>query len=174
MQLRTTHTTDYLDIASLVKEAFENSEYGYNGESELVDQLRYTNSYVPELEIVATENKKIVGHGMLSEVEVVNQNKTLCIGLALAPLSVATAYQGRKIGENLLLTLETKAKGLNYKFIVILGSASFYSRYGYVPASKYNIEAPFDVPDESFMIKLLSENALNGISGVIQYSEVFN
>lgn len=174
MQLRTIKITDYLEINSLIKEAFENSEYGYNGEAEIVTQLRFTNCYVPELEIIAVENNKIIGHGLLSEVEVINKNKTLCIGLALAPLSVAPAYQGRKIGETLLLTLETKAKELNYKFITILGSASYYSRYGYTPASQYDIEAPFDVPDESFMIKILSENALDGISGVIQYSEAFN
>ena len=84
------------------------------------------------------------------------------------------AYQGKGIGAAILLELEKRAKILDYSFISILGHESYYPRFGYVPASQYQIQAPFEVPNENFMIKELIDGRLEGKSGVIQYSEAFN
>ena len=94
--------------------------------------------------------------------------------LVLAPLDVLPAYQGKGIGAAILLELEKRAKILDYSFISILGHESYYPRFGYVPASQYQIQAPFEVPNENFMIKELIDGRLEGKSGVIQYSEAFN
>ncbi|MGM0218687.1 GNAT family N-acetyltransferase [Enterococcus sp. AZ126] len=172
MKIRKVTSKDYKEISELIKESFTNTENGYGHEAELVDKIRVSDCYNDELEIIATENEKIIGHGLLSEVNIVNDNQKFK-GLVLAPLGVATDYQGKGVGKKILQELENRAEKLNYKFISILGHPSYYTRFGYIPASKYNIKPPFDVLDEVFMIKPLRSNSLNNINGTIRYSRAF-
>lgn len=110
---------------------------------------------------------------MLSEVAVIDDAKTAHIGLVLAPLAVALNTQNKGIGGAMLIELEHRAQALNYQFISILGHPNYYPRFGYTPASEFAITAPFDVPNEAFMIKALTEGALDTISGIVNYSEAF-
>ena len=173
MIIKTINLEDYKEVAELIRESFSQSEHGYGNEAELVDKIRNEEGYIKDLEIVAFEDGKITGHGLLSEVSIVNQSQSFK-GLVLAPLDVLPAYQGKGIGSAILLELEKRAKILDYSFISILGHESYYPRFGYVPASQYQIQAPFEVPDQNFMIKELIDGRLEGKSGVIQYSEAFN
>ena len=173
MIIKTINLEDYKEVAELIRESFSQSEHGYGNEAELVDKIRNEEGYIKDLEIVAFKDGKITGHGLLSEVSIVNQSQSFK-GLVLAPLDVLPAYQGKGIGAAILLELEKRAKILDYSFISILGHESYYPRFGYVPASQYQIQAPFEVPNENFMIKELIDGGLEGKSGVIQYSEAFN
>ena len=173
MIIKTINLEDYKEVAELIRESFSQSEHGYGNEAELVDKIRNEEGYIKDLEIVAFEDGKITGHGLLSEVSIVNQSQSFK-GLVLAPLDVLPAYQGKGIGAAILLELEKRAKILDYSFISILGHESYYPRFGYVPASQYQIQAPFEVPDQNFMIKELIDGRLEVKSGVIQYSEAFN
>ncbi|MDM7654548.1 MAG: GNAT family N-acetyltransferase [Lactococcus cremoris] len=173
MIIKTINLEDYKEVAELIRESFSQSEHGYGNEAELVDKIRNEEGYIKDLEIVAFEDGKITGHGLLSEVSIVNQSQSFK-GLVLAPLDVLPAYQGKGIGAAILLELEKRAKILDYSFISILGHESYYPRFGYVPASQYQIQARFEVPNENFMIKELIDGRLEGKSGVIQYSEAFN
>ena len=173
MIIKTINLENYKEVAELIRESFSQSEHGYGNEAELVDKIRNEEGYIKDLEIVAFEDGKITGHGLLSEVSIVNQSQSFK-GLVLAPLDVLPAYQGKGIGAAILLELEKRAKILDYSFISILGHESYYPRFGYVPSSQYQIQAPFEVPNENFMIKELIDGRLEGKSGVIQYSEAFN
>ena len=66
-----------------------------------------------------------------------------------------------------------KAKELGYGSVIVLGHSEYYPKFGFKKASEWNIKAPFEVPDEAFMAVELSENALQGIEGVVQYSSAF-
>lgn len=125
--------------------------------------------------MIATDNTtNIIGHGLLSEVAIIDKDNNSYTGLVLAPLSVVTDFRGQGIGKKILNILETRAQELNYPFISILGSPNYYSKFHYVPASQYDIYSPYDVPNEAFMIKALITEGLAEISGVIKYSEAFN
>ena len=66
-----------------------------------------------------------------------------------------------------------KAKELGYESVVVLGHPEYYPKFGFKKASDWNIKAPFEVPDEVFMVMELRENALQGVEGVVQYSSAF-
>lgn len=168
MLLKTITKSDYQEVDRVIREAFSKSDYGYGGEAELVEKIRLEKHYDVTLEIIAIEDDQIVGHGLLSQVTVSSKQ-----GLALAPLCVHPEHQGHTIGGQLLIELEARARQLDYPFISILGSPSYYSRFGYLPASQFNISPPFDVPEEAFMIKALTPNGLNGLSGTLIYSKAF-
>ena len=50
----------------------------------------------------------------------------------------------------------------------------YYPRFGFIPASRLGIRCECDgVPDEAFMILVLKDEALGGVSGVARYRPEF-
>jgi hypothetical protein len=60
-------------------------------------------------------------------------------------------------------------------FVVVLGHPEYYSRFDFLPASRFQIACPFaDVPDEAFMILILNEATLRGVTGMARYRPEFS
>ena len=61
----------------------------------------------------------------------------------------------------------------NFLFIIVLGHATYYPRFGFEPASRYDIRCEWNVPDEVFMILVLNASELDGVTGVARYRPEF-
>lgn len=60
-------------------------------------------------------------------------------------------------------------------FVIVLGHPEYYRRFGFEPASKYNLKSQWDeVPGEAFMIVVFDHDSLQNISGVVRYRDEFN
>lgn len=165
---------DYEKIKEVEKRAFSNVEHSGGDEHNLVERLRKEMQYHPEFEIVAkTLDGEIIGHAMLSEIKIIQDDGEVTIALALAPIAVLPEYQSNGIGSRMIDYLQEEAKAANYVAISIAGDPNYYCRFGYVPASEFGIRAGFDIPDKYYMIKPLFENSLEQISGVIEYQKAF-
>ena len=92
--------------------------------------------------------------------------------LALAPLAVLPEYQRKGIGKSLIQEGHRIAQQLNYDYSIVLGSPDYYTKFGYVPASQYQITAPFPVEDEFFMALKLNAKA-DAVNGVVEYDPAF-
>ncbi len=154
-------------IYQLVKKAFAYAEHSDGNEHHLVTKLRKSDAYIPALSLVAEKNGEIVGHIMFTRATVQD-----CEVLALAPLSVLPEYQMQGVGSALIQEGHNIAKKLGFGYSVVLGSENYYPKFGYVTAEKHGIKAPFDVPQENFMVKKIDENAPK-ICGVIKYAIEF-
>ena len=63
----------------------------------------------------------------------------------------------------------------NYPFIIVLGHSEYYPRFGFVPASQYGLSCQWDgVPDEVFMVLILNETTMAGVSGRAKYRDEFD
>ena len=165
--IRTEREADYDAIRNLVSESFSSASHTDGDEHNHIDRLRETDEYLPELSLVAVAGGRIVGHVMMSRINVGGQ-----IALALAPLAVLPEYQGRGIGSLLVEEAHRLALAQGYGLSVLLGHPGYYSRFGYTPASRFGIKAPFDVPDEYFMVcPLAAHHPLP--SGLVEYSQAF-
>ncbi len=161
--------SDYEHVYDLVKAAFTADDCPAPDEQELAIRLRTSPAFVPQLSLVAVQDGgRLAGHILFTEVKV--SGHTL---LALAPLSVLPDAQNQGVGGKLIREGHSVAAALGYKGSIVLGHAGYYPKFGYVPASRYHISAPFEVPDESFMAIELLENGLHGIRGVVEYSREF-
>ena len=167
MEIRQERTDDYNAVFQVVTEAFSHAEHSDGNEQELVKALRASPSFIPKLSLVATEGGKIVGHILFTKITIGETTE-----LALAPLSVLPAYQRRGIGLALIREGHRIAKQLGYDYSVVLGSPAYYPRAGYLPASLYGIEAPFEVQDEYFMVFKLQDDAPQ-VKGVVKYDPAF-
>ena len=57
--------------------------------------------------------------------------------------------------------------------VVVLGDPEYYTRFGFVPASRYGLRCEWDVPDESFMVHVLDPAATGAAAGLIRYRPEF-
>lgn len=172
VKLRQENENDYKSVFQLIEKAFEKEEYSDHKEQFLVERLRKSEAFIPELSIVAEVEKKIVGHILFTKLEIKNESQSFQ-SLALAPVSVLPEFQGKGIGSKLILYGHELAKELGYKSVILLGHQDYYPRFGYELCEKYNIKMPFDVPAENCMVISLTENGLSGISGNVVYPSTF-
>lgn len=167
MNIRQETSADYAQIYEVVKTAFASAERSDGNEQDLVTELRNSDSFVPQLSLVAVENGDIVGHILFTKADVGGHTV-----LALAPLSVLPAHQRQGIGLALMAEGHRIAKELGFEYSVVLGHKGYYPKAGYRPASHFGIKAPFDVPDENFMSLQLDPDAEN-LHGTIRYDAAF-
>lgn len=118
-------------------------------EAELVDAVRGSTSFVPELSMVAiTADGSVLGHVLISlvglEPEGDGQRRDV---LALAPLAVHPAHAGRGIGSALTEAVLAAADLRDEPFVAVLGPPSFYGRFGFRPAAEFGVTGPWDRAD---------------------------
>lgn len=172
IKIRQENQRDYKSVFRLIEKAFEKEPYSDHKEQFLVQRLRESDAFIPELSIVAEVEGQIVGHVLLTKIAIENDLESF-ESLALAPVSVLPEFQGKGIGSKLIIHSHALAKELGYQSIVLLGHQNYYPRFGYELASNYGIELPFDVPKENCMVKALTENGLAGTRGKVVYSTAF-
>lgn len=173
LTLRKEDFNDFVPVFNLIKKAFESGKMTDHKEQFLVERLRKSDAFVPELSIVAEIENKIVGHIMLTKLKIKNEQIAFD-SLALAPVSVLPEYQGKGIGGILIKEAHKRAKELGHKSVVLLGHEKYYPRFGYKQSDNFGIELPFDVPKENCMVIELIENGLKGVNGIVEYPKEFN
>ena len=172
IKIRQENEKDYKCVFSLIEKAFSTIEYSDHQEQFLVERLRKSDAFIPELSLVAEIEDKIVGHILLTKILIQNENQAFN-SLALAPVSVLPEFQGKGIGAKLILRSHEIARQLGYESIVLLGHQDYYPRFGYELCEKYNIKLPFDVPAENCMVIELIKGSLEKVSGEVVYQKAF-
>jgi putative acetyltransferase len=158
------------------KEVFEVNHiaFGQDNEAKLVDTLRNNKSvFITELSIVATDNKRVVGHILFTKIKIKDNNGNLHESLGLAPMAVIPELQKSGIGGQLIRHGLDVAKDLGFTSVIVLGHENYYPKFGFEQADKWNIKAPFDVPSNVFMAIELVNDGLKHISGTVIYPKEF-
>lgn len=151
MHIRPEEPADYEAIADVVKAAFD----GRPNEPQLVELIRASERYVPELALVADQDDTIVGHVMFSFVTLKGAKEFEV--LQLAPVSVVPEWQRRGIGGALIREGIKRADARHEPLILVQGHAAYYPRFGFEPSRDYNIEPPSpEIPAPFFMVLRLS------------------
>lgn len=167
--LRTETEADFFGIFEVNRIAF-----GQDNEARLVGALRSnTKVFVPALSIVATKSDEIVGHILLTKINIQDDNGNLNESLALAPVSVMPELQRSGIGGQLIRKGFETAKDLGFKSVIVLGHQHYYPKFGFQPAEKWNIKTSFEVPSNAFMAIELVTGGLQNISGTVIYPKEF-
>ncbi len=135
---------DFDAIAAVVEAAFGKPE-----EARMIDEIRRSGGYVPELSFVAELAGRVVGHTMLSYVRLEGSPRRL---LELAPMAVHPAHQRQGIGSALAHAALAAADELGEPLVLVLGHPTYYPRFGFRRASELGLVPPSaEIPDEAFM-----------------------
>jgi predicted N-acetyltransferase YhbS len=172
LTLRQEISVDYPVVFEIIEEAFRKLEISNHQEQFFVERLRKSEAFIPELSLVALLKNKIVGHIVLSKINIKNEEKEHQT-LILAPVSVLPEFQNKGIGSQLIIEAHKKAIELGYKSVILVGHEDYYPRFGYKKAAEFGIKQPFDVPEENNLLVELVENGLKGVSGTVEYPSYF-
>jgi len=93
--------------------------------------------------------------------------------MGLAPMAVLPDHQREGIGSELVRTGIERLRNVGCPFVIVLGHPEYYPRFGFEVASHHGIRGEWDVPDEAFMILVLDESEMQGVSGLVKYRPEF-
>ena len=146
MRVRPETPTDYDAVAAVTEAAF-----GKPQEARMVEAIRASDGFVPELSLVADTDGEIVGHIILSYVSLEDGQRLLELG----PISVRPDRQGKGIGGALIRAALAVADERGEPLVLVLGQPSYYPRFGFRRASALGIIPPDGIPDEAWMATTL-------------------
>lgn len=162
IEIREEGPGDVATIRDLNKLAF-----GQDQEGNIVDALRSNGAAL--LSLVATLNGRVVGHIMYSPLSLGE-----VIGAGLGPMAVLPEHQRQGIGSKLVETGNQKLKEAGCPFIIVVGHANFYPRFGFRLARTYGITCEWEVPDDVFMVLVLDQVKMQRVSGLAKYRREFS
>jgi len=143
-----------IDAISAVVEA----AFGSPVEARLVENLRASDVFVPELSLVAERDGSIVGHVMISGAILRADDGTEWSVASLAPLAVAPEAQRRGIGSALVKAVTARAEEMGEPLVVLEGSPAYYGRLGFEHSVPHgiHINLPSWAPAEAAQVMRLA------------------
>ncbi|KTE01047.1 hypothetical protein ATE68_18710 [Sphingopyxis sp. H038] len=166
--IRAATAADADAIDSVIRAAFAGTDFGHQGEAELVGMIDADGDTLVSL--VAERDGAIVGHVLFSRMDVEADGAALS-GAGLAPVSVVPGSQGQGIGDALIRAgLDAlRAQGVAISFV--LGHEAYYPRFGYSPDLATRFASPFAGPH--FMAMMLDSDAAWPLGGRADYAPAF-
>jgi putative acetyltransferase len=148
------------------------NELAFEGaaEADLVDAVRAAGGII--LSMVAVNAGDVVAHALFSPVTI-DGDRGRALALGLGPVAVRPDLQRRGIGTVLVETCLEHLRKTGHEVVVVVGHPTYYPRFGFLPASRWDLRWEEDIPDEAFMGLELRPGALAGISGVVRYRPEF-
>jgi putative acetyltransferase len=148
--------------------------FGSAVEARLVDLIRESANFVPELSLFAEVDGRIVGHVMVSLVALhdVDARHRIC---SLAPLAVVPELHGRGVGGALVREVAARVDERGEPLIVLEGSPAYYGRFGFEQAVAHGIRItlPEWAPPEAAQVLRL-RNYDPAVRGVVVYPPAFD
>jgi len=163
--IQQTTLTHFPITETITREAFWNIYRPGCVEHLILHTLRNSNSYIPELDLVAVVGDEVVGHMITTKARVVDaqneEHEVLCAG----PLSVLPDYQKNGIGTMMMYQSIMTAKELGYSGMILFGNPDYYHRFGFRNAQEVGITTKEGQNFEPFMALELRINGFEGITG---------
>ncbi|MEA1063397.1 N-acetyltransferase [Apirhabdus apintestini] len=165
MLIRVEIPIDAPGIDALLRRAFNRVD-----EAQLIHDLREDGQLT--LGAVATDDEgQIIGYVAFSPVSVAGEDRQW---VGLAPLAVDERWRGQGIGRQLVYDGLDSLNEFGYGAVVVLGDPALYARLGFEPALRYGLSCRWPDCETRFQVHRLADDALEGVSGRVEYAEHFN
>lgn len=155
-------------IDAVHRAAFAGTEYGYQGEADLVRMIEADGDTLVSL--VAERAGKVVGHVLFSRMDVDADGQPM-EAAGLAPVAALPEAQGQGIGDALIRAGLNVLRGRGVAISFVLGHEAYYARFGYSPELASRFASPFAGPH--FMAMMLDSGAAWPLGGRAEYAPAF-
>ena len=146
--------------------------FGREDEGILINEIRKTRSYEFGFSLVAIKEDVILGHVLFSKGFITHRGRRFKC-LVLGPIAVHPEHQRHGIGKALINEGLERAKEVGFGAVIVVGDPVYYSQFGFKPAVTMKLRTSMKIPDENFMAKEISRNALRGIIGTVMFPREF-
>jgi putative acetyltransferase len=169
LRIRPETRADHASVSAVVFAAF-----GSEDEPTLVEAIRASPEFLPDLSLVAEVAGQVVGHVMISYAAICDGGAQTRVAL-LAPLAVAPEFHCRGIGSALVRRVTALAEDRGEPVVVLEGSPVFYGRLGFEYSVPYGIHLPLPpwAPAEASQVLRL-RNYSAAARGQVVYPPAFN
>jgi putative acetyltransferase len=152
MLIRRETDADVAQVHAVVAAAFRQPEsLAAPYEVRLLEALRAGPDWLPALSLVAEGPAgDVVGHVVCSRAWVGDAQV-----VGLGPLAVRPDEQGRGVGSALMHAVVGAAEALEIPVVALLGSTTYYARFGFRPVRRLGIEPPEPAWGDHFQARLL-------------------
>lgn len=160
--IRNEEQKDYRAVEELTREAFWNIYEPGCTEHYMVHMMRSHPDFVPELDLVAELDGKIIGSIVYAKSKLADDEGNIKDTLTFGPISIALEYQRKGIGKKLQEASFQKAIALGYDSVVIFGSPLNYISSGFKSCKKYNVCLENGKFPSPMLVKELIPNTFDG------------
>ena len=133
-QVRPEQRDDLAGIRTVHLAAFETT-----AEADLVDALRASDAWLPDLSIVAVVERQVVAHALFSRLVLVTAAGEVP-ALALGPVAVLPEMQRQGYGS---ATIRAALARRDDQLVVVLGDPAYYGRFGFRPGAGFGITGAY-------------------------------
>lgn len=165
-QIRDERPSDVQSVRAVLLSAF-----GREAEARLADRLRASGK--AEVRLVAEDAGHVLGYILFSPISI-GRGPQQAAAYALAPLAVMPAFQRLGVGSALVSAGLQRLKDSRKSGVLVLGDPKYYSRFGFVAASRFGVRCPFSAPEQAFMAIEMEPGAFAECSGVARYGAEFD
>lgn len=171
--VRNERPEDVVAVEHLTRLAFWNLYVPGCSEHLVARQLRASADFLPELDLVAEVNDRVVGNIMFSRSRVVGPNQEDHETVTFGPVSVLPEYQRQGGGRTLIERGLAIAKTRGYRAVIIFGNPAYYRRFGFHPGKEFDIRTSSGSYAAALQALPLTPGALDGVRGRFLESEAF-
>ena len=165
IKLRTEQPADYRETENVTREAFWNHFSPGCNEHYLLHVMRDSPAFVPELDLVAEHDGRIVGNVVCMKGVIHGDDGVKYEVLSLGPISVLPEYQRQGIGGRLISRTRELARELGFRALLLCGDPDYYLYQGFVPAEMLGIRTADNMYAMALHVCELYDGALSGIWG---------
>lgn len=126
-------------IAEVIRLAFDKTD---GSEVGVIEDIRTTDDYVPDLALVAVLENRIVGHALFAYIRLEGEQPARVMNLG--PIGVHPEFQGLGIGSALILEGIRRVRAMGEPLVMCLGHDRYYPRFGWRPARDFGIQPDWD------------------------------
>lgn len=159
---------------TLTRDAFWDVYHPGCSEHLILHRLRSASGMIPELNLVAEREGRIIGHGMATRAKIVSpgrrdEDRILCLG----PLSVAPDCRKQGVGGVLIRAIVSRAKALGFLAVVLVGHPEYYGRFGFQCTRPWQIGLPGIGMIDELMLLELQPGSMSSVEGEFHTDPAF-
>jgi predicted N-acetyltransferase YhbS len=145
------------------REALLDQAFGKIRRRKTSERLRFGRLPASGLAFVAMNGKRVVGTARLWNIAYGSGEPALLLG----PVAVETTCRNQGIGTDLVRHALHVARDLGHQAIILVGDASYYSRFGFTGEKTAAIELPGPVERHRLLALELEPGALEAAHGMV-------
>lgn len=165
VELRKEEEKDYFETENVIREAFWNRFIPACDDHYILHIMRLSPDFIPELDIVAIHNKKIVGNVVYVKCELISDDGNKYEVIGLGPIGVLPEFQRKGIGSKLINYSRQIASQMGFRAIFLFGDPNYYTKNGFVSAESMGIRTEDNKYHDAMHVCELYKDALKGIKG---------